>query len=1218
MPLSLGNLFRHFLRLTDVEATGLRYRNPTPHGVIKPERPSCQHPGVPRFPSRSLVPLVDKRGPQITMRALGRLFGELPLILICLGLSGGGAQALDWTSTNGYRWAAVQPVGAGKVGFTLMPGRDTGVTFTNIIRESTYFTNQIYLNGSGVAAGDVDGDGLCDVYFAGLDGPNALYRNLGGWKFDEIASRAGVGCDGLWCTGVSLVDLDGDGDLDLVVNTVGQGTRLFGNDGRGNFSALGPVLNEGKGGMSLALADIDGDGDLDLYVVNYRTSTLRDLPNTRFRGKKRDGAMVLESVNGRPVTEPDLVGRFTLDAQGRVEEHGEAHVLFLNDGKGRFTPESLASGRFLDQDGKPLKEPFYDWGLAAMFRDLNGDAAPDLYVCNDFSSPDRVWINDGKGGFRLIPPLAIRHTSHFSMGVDFADLDRDGFVDFFATEMLGRTHRLRHTGVVYFPPPPYVPGVFENRPQVAHQNTLFKNRGDATFAEVAWFAGVQAADWSWTPMFLDVDLDGFEDLLVTTGHERELNNMDVSDTIDRERRGKNWSAAELLAMKARFPRLALPNVAFRNLGGMRFADAGHIWGFDQVSVSHGMAATDLDNDGDLDLILNNLNGETFMLRNDAPGPRIAVRLRGSGGNTRGIGARIELEGGPFRQSQEMTAAGRYLSSDDPARVFAAGGTFASGRLVVRWRSGKRSNISPVRPNVLYEVSESTASAEELEALDTPKAPRFVDESGRLDHRHVDQFFDEFARQPLLPGRLAHSGPRFAVEDLNGDRHQDLVISGGTGGELGIHHGDGKGGFARNGSVSYRLPISDEQSGVLILSAKGLNAGPRIVVGHSYYEGKTAPGPILSLIDVRRGVVVTNFPINAVGAGAMAAGDYNGDGQTDFFVAGGCRPGRYPEAGPSFLLQQRDGEWRVDEISMAILQAVGLVNAACWSDLNGDGFPELVLACEWGPIRVFLNERGKLREVTDDWGLTEWTGLWSCIAAEDFNGDGKTDLIVGNWGLNSRYRPDAVHPRRLYYGAEDPAAPLDLVEAHFDDASGQYVPDRLFRHIKSAMPFIEEVASTHEAYAQVGVEKLLGARRTRMRVAQASRFASVILLNRISLTDKAARKFEVRELPSEAQWTPVQAVCVGDFDHDGRMDLVLSQNFFGTNLEMARQDAGRGLLMRGDGRGNFSAMPGVESGVMIYGEQRGAVTGDFDEDGWLDLVIGQNGGQSRLLRNTGGR
>ncbi len=1218
MPLKFGTLFRHLFRPTSVEAMRMIYLNSSVRQVIKVGLSSRQHSGVPTPSSRRFMPFGGNRRREATLNVTGTFFGLIALLCICIELSGDKVQALDWTSTNGYRWAAVQPVGAGKTGFTLMPSRGTGVTFTNIIRESTYFTNQIYLNGSGVAAGDVDGDGLCDVYFAGLDGPNALYRNLGGWKFEEIAGRAGVRCDGLWSTGVVLVDIDGDSDLDLIVNTVGQGTHIFGNDGLGKFLPIGPVLNESKGGMSLALADIDGDSDLDLYVVNYRTSTLRDMPNTRFRGKNRDGVMELETVNGRPVTEPDLTGRFTLDAQGRVEEHGEAHVLFINDGKGHFTPESLSSGRFLDQDGRSLKAPLYDWGLAAMFRDINGDGAPDLYVCNDFSSPDRIWINDGKGRFRPIAPLAIRHTSHFSMGVDFADLDRDGFVDVFVAEMMGRTHRLRHTGVVYLPPAPYLPGVFENRPQVAHQNMLFKNRGDSTYSEVAWFAGVQAADWSWTPVFLDVDLDGFEDLLITTGHEREMNNMDVSDGIERDRRGKNWSPAELIATKARFPRLAQPNVAFRNLGGLRFEDASHAWGVDQISVSHGMVTADLDNDGDLDLIANNLNGEAFMLRNDASGSRIEVRLKGTGGNRWGIGARIELEGGRFHQTQEMVAGGRYLSSDEPTRVFASDGENSSGRLLVHWRGGKQSVIHSIRPNTIYEVFESGAAGVTPKPDDTPKAMRFEDWSIRLDHRHVDQFFDEFARQPLLPRRLAHSGPRIAVGDLNEDQHQDLVISGGSGSEIGIYHGDGKGEFARNVAASDRLPKSGEQSGVLIVNAKGLNAGPWIVVGHSYYDGKAAPGPILSLIDARRGVLVTTFPINDVGVGAMAAGDYNGDGLPDFFVAGGCRPGRYPEAGPSYIFKQLEGGWKVDETNTMVLQNIGLVNASCWSDLNGDGFPELVLACEWGPIRVFLNERGALREVTDEWGLAEWTGLWSCMAAGDFNGDGKADLIVGNWGLNSRYRPDAGQPRRLYYGAEDAAGTLDLVEAHFDYASRQYVPDRLFRPTKNAMPFIQEIASTHEAYAQAGVEKLLGARLTRMRVAQAAQFASVILLNRISPTDKAVRKFELRELPSEAQWTPVQAVCVGDFDHDGRMDLVLSQNFFGTNPEMARQDAGRGLLLRGDGRGNFSAMPGVESGMMIYGEQRGAVAADFDEDGWLDLVIGQNNGQTKLLRNSGQR
>ncbi|TMP96050.1 MAG: VCBS repeat-containing protein [Verrucomicrobia bacterium] len=377
-------------------------------------------------------------------------------------------------------------------------------------------------------------------------------------------------------------------------------------------------------------------------------------------------------VNNRPVSDPDLVGRFTVDAHGTLKEEGEVDALYLNDGTGRFTPLSFTGGRFLDEDGNPLKEPPYDWGLSVMFRDMNGDGAPDIYVCNDFQSPDRIWINSGDGQFRAIPRLALRHTSVYSMGVDFADINRDGYDDFFVVDMLRRDHQHRHNqGGMLFPV--HVPiGEIDNRPQYA-RNTLFINRGDGTYAEISALSGTIASDWSWTPVFLDVDLDGFEDLLISTGHELDSANVDVTNHAEEIMAAKNLSALEKMYLRKMYDRLELPKVAFRNRGDLTFEDVSAAWGFGTPGVSHGMCLADLDGDGDLDVVMNNLNGAAGVYRNEGVAPRVAVRLKGQSTNTRGIGAKIWLYGGAVPvQSQEMICGGRYLSSDDPMRVFAAG------------------------------------------------------------------------------------------------------------------------------------------------------------------------------------------------------------------------------------------------------------------------------------------------------------------------------------------------------------------------------------------------------------------------------------------------------------------------------------------------------------------------------------------------------------------
>lgn len=634
-----------------------------------------------------------------------KLMAGLFLVIGSLAIS---ASPFQWTTNGIYRSAALPALEEHPAGFTLLRGEETGITFSNLLSQAKYTTNQIYLNGSGVAAGDVDGDGWCDLYFCGLDNSNVLYRNLGNWKFADVTDSAGVAMKAFNSTGAAFADLDGDGDLDLVVNTVGQGTHLFLNEGHGHF-AEGPTLNESRGGMSLALADAKGDGALDLYICNYRPSTLRDQPNTNFRINMVNGQPVVALVNGEPTTSPALEGRFTLGPTGNVAEHGEPDVFYHNDGHGNFSPVPFTSGAFRDEDGKPLTAPPYDWGLSVAFRDLNGDGAPDLYVCNDFDSVDRIWINNGNGTFHALPRMALRNTSKFSMGIDVADINRDGYDDIFVLDMLSRNPVTRLTRADKSMEPTPI-GVTDNRPQFT-RNTLQLNSGDGTYREIAYLAGLAATEWAWTPIFLDVDLDGYEDLLVTTGHARDDMDIDNGLRIERTRRAQKMAVSDELALRKSSPALPSRKVAFRNRGDLHFEDAAAKWGFNQVGVSHGMCLADLDNDGDMDVVVNNLNQGAGIYRNDGSAARVAVRLKGAGANSRGIGAKIEVSDGRVaRQSQEMICGGRYLSSDDAMRVFTAGTNGNEMRIEIRWRSGKQTRVEGVRANRIYEISESGFAA----------------------------------------------------------------------------------------------------------------------------------------------------------------------------------------------------------------------------------------------------------------------------------------------------------------------------------------------------------------------------------------------------------------------------------------------------------------------------------------------------------------------------
>jgi hypothetical protein len=1099
------------------------------------------------------------------------------------------------------------------VGFTRLAPEQTGVTFTNFLAQSRYITNQIYLNGAGVAAGDFDGDGWCDLFFAGLDRPNALYRNLGNWRFEDVTDRAGVGLPGRSCTGAVFADLDGDGDLDLVVNTVGEGTLLLFNEGPGRFELRHPgaPLNYLRAGMTSTLADVDGDGDLDLYVCNYRTTTIRDMPNTRMRLREAgDGRIEVIAVNDRPTTEADLVGRFTATREGRIIENGEPDVLYLNDGRGRFTLVPFTGGAFLDEDGRPLRAPLYDWGLTAAFRDLNGDGAPDLYVCNDFESPDRIWLNDGAGRFHALPRLALRQTSIFSMGVDFADVNRDGHLDFFVSDMLSRDHAKRMLENGEIQPVHLPPGVIEDRPQYSY-NTLQVNRGDHTFAELAQFAGVQASEWTWSPNFLDVDLDGYEDLLITTGHELQMMNTDIIEQAEVLKTQKAMSSHELQRLRTMFPRYAIPNVVFRNRGDLTFEDVSAAWGFDFADVGNAVALADLDNDGDLDVVVNNLNGVAELCRNEATAPRLLVRLRGQPPNTAGIGAQVTVRGGPVpEQRQEIVCGGHYLSGHEPARMFATG---AATNLTLRvdWRSGRHSVVSNALPNHVYEISEPEGTPQPPDPSPAAPPPLFADRSAWLNHRHVEEPFDDFQRQPLLPRKLSQLGPGVTWADVDDDGWDDLLIAGGRSGTLGVYRNLAGKGFAALTNAPLNKPNARDQTTVLAF-------GAALLVGSSNYEDGLTNGGALRVFDLQAGVSGEAVLGPRASTGPLAAADVNGDGQLEIFLGGRAVPGRYPEPADSVLLRREGARL----VPAQRFEKLGLVSGAVFSDLTGDGAPDLILACDWGPLRIFRNERGRLepwdppvhgagRETASSRPLSAWTGWWTGVATGDLDGDGRPDLVAGNWGLNSRYRPDPERPVRVHFGDLDENGLFDFIETYVDPATGREVPVRGLRPVREAIPLVQARIPSFEAYGKASVRDIYGPELDALAVAAVVETRSVALLNR-------GDHLECRPLPAEAQWTPAFGVCVADFDGDGHEDVFLSQNFFAVNPDEWRQAAGRGLLLLGDGRGGFRPVPGQASGIRVYGEQRGCAVADFDADGRADLVVSQNAAATVLLQNAGAR
>jgi hypothetical protein len=1142
---------------------------------------------------------------------------NLPLLLLALlGLHPVAARlaaaplAADWQPTRHGRWLALTVPQSDRVGFVSMDPAATGLQFTNALAAERYLTNTMLLNGSGVAAGDVDGDGWCDLYFCTLDGSNALFRNLGNWRFENITTQAGVALRDVIATGAVLADIDNDRDLDLIVNSFWAGTLAFLNDGRGRFTPqpASPPLNVNAAAMSLGLADVEPDGDLDLYVANYRTWTIRDRPDTKLSIELQQGKPVVVRVADRPVTEPDLAGRFTVGPTGSFDEHGEADVFCLNNGSGVFSPVSFTSGAFLDEAGRPLRAPPYDWGLSVMFRDLNGDRRPDLYVCNDFDSPDRFWINQGNGVFQLAPPLALRSTSIFSMGMDVADVNRDGWDDFLVVDMLSRHHQKRQVQVGTMKPVPLNIGEIEDRPQYS-RNTLFVNRGDGTYAELGMFAGVQASEWSWTPAFIDVDLDGFEDLLVTAGHEMDAMNADVVQRAEDLKARQRLSPLEQLQLRRMFARLEVPKAAFLNRGDLTFEEVGEAWGFATRAVSHGLALADLDNDGDLDAIVSNLNGRAELFRNQGSAPRVAVRLRGSTSNSRGIGAQIQLKGGRVPlQTQTIVCGGRYLSSDDAERVFAANTNSQPMELSVQWPTGRTTVLADVRANRRYEVYEpeaapapppDPASALRLPSTTSTAPTLFEDISQQLSHMHYETPFDDFLNQPLLPHRFSQLGPGVLWNDFNDDGWEDLVIASGRGGQLAVFYNNQQGGFKRADEPWLGRLAGRDQTALVAV-------GHTLFAGTANFEDGTTNGGWVAIFDFERkasGQVVLG-PVSSTGPLALA--DVDGDGDLDLFIGGRLNAGRYPEAATSLLLRNDGGSFAPIQ-RWSGTNSLGLVSAATFADLSGDGIPELVVACDWGPVRVLHKTAGGFEEIPSSLGLAPLRGRWNGVAAGDFDGDGRLDLVASNWGRNHRLAPLAKDPLRIVYGDFDDNGSMDAILSRHDPELDRQVPIPSLNALRGALPFLEEASWSYEAFGRAGIQDILGERWSKARQLEATTLDSMLFLNR-------GGRFEARTLPTQAQWAPGFGVCVSDFDGDGHQDVFLAQNFFAVRADDARHDAGIGLVLRGDGLGGFEALACQQTGIRVYGEQRGCAAADFDRDGRVDLVVAQNGAATKLFHN----
>jgi hypothetical protein len=1116
----------------------------------------------------------------------------------------------SWHDESFGRWRALD-VARSPGGFTQLDPSVTGVRHANVVDDEHALANRNLILGAGAALGDVDGDGLPDLFLASVERPAALYHNDGAFRFTDVTATSGIVTQGLAVTGGTFADIDGDADLDLLAGTLGGPLKLWVNDGKGTFSdaGAGAGLDSGFAATTLTLADVDGDGDLDLYVATYKTRNALDA----IAPQQRSFEQVVKKVGGKYVVLPQWEKEYRIedrpDLGGIVRsQRAERDLFYLNDGKGHFKSAPILGPRFRDESGKPLATTPDFFTLAARFYDFTGDGAPDLYVCNDFEDPDQVWVNDGKGNFQLLPRLALRQTSNTCMSVDFADVNRDGRTDFFTADMLGRTLAQRQRQIPTHTPLPKRIGLDSAREQWM-RNTLQVARGDGSFAQVADMAGVAASDWTWGSAFVDADLDGYEDLLVAAGHRWDVRDADTFERIRNSFPRVAWNREQ-----GEFPLLNAHNVAYRNNGDLTFEDIGAKWKFGLDSaVSNGIALADLDGDGDLDVVTTRLNAPPAIYRNEARAPRVAVRLKGEGRNG-GVGAMVTVEArGLPTQSREVTAGGMYLSGSEQLLSFAVG-TDTAPVIRVRWADGTRDSLR-TGSNRLYEIAKRETDERGSESPGPgPQVPQpLFEDATRLlaGHAHVDLPFDDYARQPLLPNKFSQLGPGVAWFDADGDGKDDLFVGTGRGGRLAMLRNEGSR-FAKRESpgavaawdLTALLPVADGKGALSLLA------------GQSNYEitkpddAKTV-SPVLSFsFGAKLETSNLNFQTSDVSIGPLALGDLNGDGNPDLFVGARVMPGAWPIPGESKIyLRTASGGWMLDTASAAVMRGLGLVTAAIWSDLNGDGWSELVVASEFGPVRILQNFRGVLRDLTTELALAGRSSRWNGLNTGDFDGDGLLDIVVTSWGRNTPWHATEKQPHELMVG-RFPGTAVGILPVQVDPKSRQPVPLESFSRLGVAVPLVRERISTFAQYAASTAAQVLGdAARSAITVG-ATTYDHGILLNRGIL-------FEWKPLPPEAQLAPAFAPIVADFDGDGNEDLFLSQNFTATEIGLPRFDAGLGQLLRGDGKGGFSAVSVQGSGIRVPGDGRGAATADFDGDGRADLVVAQNGGPTTLWRNSSG-
>ena len=1059
--------------------------------------------------------------------------------------------------------------------FTQLAPSVSGISFSNDIHDndSTYsFINEFGYMGGGVGIGDFNNDGLKDIFFVGNQVSSRLYLNKGKYQFDDITEKAGVGTNA-WCTGVSIVDINNDGFDDIYVSVFGKDlmrrskNQLFINQRDLTFKDEAEKYGLADTGYSsqAAFFDYDRDGDLDMYLTNYLLST------------KNTNTIYPRDKSGYSAANDKLYRN-----DGDVAQAG--HPV--------FTDVSMQAG--IKEDG---------YGLGVSISDFNNDGWPDIYVANDFVSNDLLWLNNRNGTFTNCIADAIQHQSYSSMGADAADINNDALSDILTLDMLPEFNQRRKTSFSFMNyeryqaerAMGYEPEFMRNMLQLNNGNHPGSDSAMPFFSEIGQLSGVHATDWSWSVLLADFNNDGWKDIHVTNGIGRDFTDADFlefSSNIFSSNRNRTEQESAIRKKLASLQHVNLPNYLYLNNGDLTFADYSEQAGINELSMSNGAAYADLDNDGDLDLVINNINKKAFVFLNNtnqeskgATNHFLSLRLKGDSLNKNGFGAKVLVYANGQIQFQEAYPVRGYFSSVDQQMLFGLGDNDHADSLVIIWPDGRKQSLKNISANTTLELLWKNAGAGSLSA-ESRQPLLFTDitSSAGLEYRHHDNPFNDYATQRLLPQKYSQLGPFIATGDVNNDGATDFFIGGGFNfsGKIFTQQPDYV--FSSNNLID-SIKFEEDMDCVLFDADNNGDADLLVTSGDMQYEENSIyykPRLYKNEGQGRFSLAPTAIPDEIrIIAGCVSAGDYDGDGDLDLFI-GGRVSKKYPLAPRSYLLQNNSGVFTdvTQKVSPA-LENAGMVTSSVWTDFDKDGQVDLVIAGEWMPLRFFKNNNGKLVDATSATGLGQANGMWRSLAATDMDNDGDIDLVAGNLGLNCDFQVSAEEPMQLYATDLDGNGSIDPLIFFYikgEDGKKRSVPAITRNRFSDQVPGIKKRFLHHGDYAKATFNDIFkGHDKDKILQLHCEETRSCYFEN------LGNGKFVKRPLPVEAQFAPVNAILCDDFDNDGFKDLLLAGNEYQAEVISGRYDASYGCFLRGNNTKSFTPVSPVKSGFILNGD-----------------------------------